>query len=120
MSNRLLSKQVKRAARVRRVRATISGTADRPRLAVFRSLKHISAQLIDDVAKHTLVSASDRELTNAKTKKKTEKAELIGKLLAEKAGKKGIVSAVFDRRSYKYHGRVKSVADGARAGGLKF
>ena len=119
MSNILKRKQVARAARIRRVRAMISGTAARPRLAVFRSLKHISAQLIDDSHKKTLVSATDLELT-AKAKKKTEKAELVGKLLAEKAEKAGITSVVFDRRSYKYHGRVQKVADGARAGGLKF
>ncbi len=112
-------KQVARAARIRRVRATISGTADRPRLAVFRSLQHINVQLIDDVAKKTLVSATDIELT-VKGNKKVEKAELVGKLLAEKAIKAGIKAVVFDRRAYKYHGRVQKVADGARAGGLKF
>lgn len=113
------TKQVHQKARIARVRARVSGTAERPRFAVFRSLKHISAQLIDDVSRKTLVSAADLELT-AKGKKKIEKAELVGKLLAEKAVKKGIASVVFDRRSYKYHGRVKSVADGARAAGLKF
>jgi len=119
MSNIFKRKQVARAARIRRVRATISGTAERPRLAVFRSLQHINVQLIDDVAKKTLVSATDLELT-VKAKKKAEKAELVGKLLAEKASKAGITSVVFDRRSYKYHGRVQKVADGARSGGLKF
>lgn len=120
MSNLLKKKQLKRAARIKRVRAKISGTADRPRLVVFRSLKHISAQLIDDAARQTLASVMDTELTNIKGKKKMAQAELVGKLLAEKAAKAGITAVVFDRRAYKYHGRIKSLADGARSGGLRF
>lgn len=120
MNNPKQSKQAKRNARIARVRATVIGTALRPRLAVFRSLKHISVQLIDDASGKTLVSASDLELTAKAKSKKSEKSELVGKLLAEKAVKKGITAVVFDRRSYKYHGRVKSVATGARAAGLKF
>jgi large subunit ribosomal protein L18 len=117
--------------RIARVRARVSGSAVRPRLAVARTLKHIYAQLIDDVSGKTLVAASDRELT-AKSGKagKGEKAkggmkpiaiaEAVGKLLAERAKAKKIEAAVFDRRDKKYHGRVKALADGARAGGLIF
>lgn len=111
-------KTVAKARRIIRVRAKISGTADRPRLAVRRSLSHIYAQLIDDVAKKTLAAASDKEIKGKFTK--TEVATEVGKLLAEKAGAKKITAAVFDRRDKRYHGRVKALADGARAGGLKF
>ena len=107
------------ARRKHRVRAKISGTKTRPRLAVFRSLKNISAQLINDVKGETLAAAAALELKNVKGTK-TELAEKVGALLAEKAIKAGIKEAVFDRSSYKYHGRVKALADGARKGGLKF
>lgn len=103
--------------RKKRVRAKISGTANRPRLSVFKSLKHIYAQLIDDEAGKTLVSVSDKEVKGGKTK--TEKAEALGKLIGEKALAKKISQAVFDKGAFKYHGRVKAVAEGARNAGLK-
>lgn len=99
---------------IRRVRAKISGTAERPRLAVFRSNRFISAQLIDDTKGATLAAASSQEIKDAKNV-----AEEVGKILAKKAIAKKIKSAVYDRRSYKYHGQVKSLAEGARSGGLK-
>jgi len=115
-----------RAARVRRhsrVRSRISGTAERPRLAVFRSLNHIYAQIIDDSAGHTLASATDLEAgvrSRRNGKKKSEIAALVGEALAEKARSKGIASVVFDRGGFKYHGRVKALAESARKGGLTF
>lgn len=111
-----------REQRHRRVRARIAGTAARPRLAVWRSLKHIAAQLIDDDARRTLCSASDKKLTAAarKGKKPVEVASAVGALLAQEAKAKNISTVVFDRGGYVYHGRVKALADGARAGGLKF
>ncbi|MBI5654419.1 50S ribosomal protein L18 [Candidatus Uhrbacteria bacterium] len=111
-------KTIAKARRIIRVRAKISGTAERPRLAVRRSLSHIYAQLIDDVSKKTLVAASDKDVKGKFTK--TEAAAEVGKILAEKAVAKKIQSVVFDRRDKRYHGRVKALADGARAGGLKF
>lgn len=99
---------------IRRVRAKISGTAERPRLAVFRSNRFISAQLIDDTKGATLAAASSQEIKDTKNV-----AEEVGKILAKKAIAKKIKSAVYDRRSYKYHGQVKSLAEGARSGGLK-
>ncbi len=103
--------------RARRVRAKIQGTAERPRLSVFRSLAHISAQLIDDVSAKTLVSVHDRELKQKGTK--TELAQALGKSLAEKATAKGVTKAVFDKGRFKFHGRVKAIADGARENGLQ-
>jgi large subunit ribosomal protein L18 len=111
--------QFRKARRVIRVRARISGTAERPRLAVERTLKHMRAQLINDANGRTLASANDTEI-KAKVKGKVAMAAEVGKLLAEKAVKAGVKSAVFDRRSYRYHGRVKALADGAREGGLIF
>lgn len=106
------------ARRHARVRSKMSGSASKPRLSVYRSLTHIYAQLVDDLTSKTLVSASDLEL---KTKaKKGERSVEVGKLLAQKATKAGISEVVFDRGAYKYHGRVKALADGAREGGLKF
>ena len=96
----------------------MAGVRSRPRLAVCRSLKHISAQIIDDSAAVTMVAAHDREVSSSL--KKIEKAAAVGKLVAERALKKGITSIVFDRRHYKYHGRVKALADAARDFGLKF
>ncbi len=109
-----------RLKRHRRVRAKISGTAERPRLSVFRSSKHMYAQLIDDVAGVTLAAASslDKEFEGLGSNK--EAAKKIGALLAKKAADKGIESVVFDRSGYIYHGRVKELAEGAREGGLKF
>ncbi len=118
-----LKRQEGRARRHKRVRAQISGTADRPRLNVFRSLVHIYAQLIDDATGTTLVSAStlDQELRAAmQGKKKAEQARLVGQAVAQRASARGLKRVVFDRGGYRYHGRVKAVADGARAGGLEF
>ncbi len=106
--------------RKRRVRAKAFGRADLPRFNVFRSLKHISVQLIDDEAGRTLVSASDKELKTPKGLKRVEIAFKVGQLVAAKATEAGIKRIVFDRAGYKYHGRVKAVAEGARQGGLKF
>ncbi len=108
----------KRLARVRRTSAKFAGDAKRPRLAIFRSNKFIYAQLIDDAKHHTLASASTRDLKKAV--KKSDAAREIGEALAKKATAAGIRSAIFDRRSYRYHGRVKALAEGARAGGLQF
>jgi large subunit ribosomal protein L18 len=105
-----------------RIRKKISGTADLPRLAVYRSNKQIYAQVVDDLNRVTLLSASSREKEVAGEAgiKKTEQAKLVGKLLASKCKEKGIEKVVFDRSGYRYHGRVKSLADAAREGGLKF
>jgi large subunit ribosomal protein L18 len=111
------------ARRHARVRKFISGTSERPRLNVFRSLSEIYAQVIDDSAGHTLVAASsiDHELRATMTGlKKSEKARLVGKALAERAKAKGIEKVVFDRGGYRYVGRVKALADAAREGGLEF
>ena len=105
-----------RARRHLRVRKRVSGTAERPRLVVFRSLKHIYAQLVDDTAAHTLAQVSDHKLSDKKSEKSTE----VGKLIAQKAKDAGVSRVVFDRAGYRYHGRVKAVADGAREGGLEF
>lgn len=102
----------------RRIRGAVSGSAERPRLAVFRSNKEIYAQLIDDNAAKTLASASSRDKSVEGTK--TEQAKLVGKLIAEKAQAANITGCVFDRSGYLYHGRVKSLADGAREAGLQF
>ncbi|MGD0342253.1 MAG: 50S ribosomal protein L18 [Bacteroidales bacterium] len=115
--------KLERRTRIRmRIRKKISGTAEIPRLAVYRSNKQIYVQVVDDLNKVTLVSASSREKEVASMTgiKKTEQAKLVGKLLASKCKEKGIDKAVFDRSGYKYHGRVKSLADAAREGGLKF
>jgi len=114
-----LSTKLAKSRRIARVRAIVSGTAERPRLAVARSLKHIRAQVIDDVAGKTIVAASDLDI-EAKGKKKSEVSMLVGKLIAERAKAKGITKVVFDRRDKRYHGRVKAVADGAREAGLNF
>jgi large subunit ribosomal protein L18 len=119
MKNKQKVNKAQRLRRVARVRARVFGTKARPRLAVERSLKHMRAQLINDEAGKTLVSAGDHEI-RAKAKGKTAMAAEVGKLLATKAVKAGIKTVVFDRRSYRYHGRVKALADGARAGGLIF
>ena len=108
-----------RERRHRRVRGKIRGTAERPRLAVFRSNKGIFAQLVDDDAARTLVAASWLELKSFKGSK-TEQAAEVGKRLAASAKKAGVETVVFDRGGYLYHGRVKALADGAREGGLVF
>ncbi|MGA1976333.1 MAG: 50S ribosomal protein L18 [Bacteroidales bacterium] len=117
-----LTKFEKRTRIRKRIRKIIGGTADIPRVAVFRSNKQIYVQVVDDIKRVTLLSASSREKEVAdKTGiKKTEQAKLVGKLLATRCKEKGIESVVFDRSGYKYHGRVKSLADAAREGGLKF
>lgn len=137
------TKQEKRISRHKRIRAKISGTAEVPRLSVFRSNKHIYAQLINDQKGHTILSANDLELKkserphhpfakakpNKKKKSKETKKPLsgkvalayqVGKLIAKKAKKQGIKKVVFDRGGYKYHGRVKALAEGAREAGLEF
>jgi large subunit ribosomal protein L18 len=111
--------KTKRGARVRRharVRKKITGSAERPRLAVYRSNRHIYAQLIDDVQARTLAAASDREVSGGT---KTEAAKAVGELLAERAKAVGIERAVFDRGGRLYHGRVAAVAEGARDKGLE-
>lgn len=110
----------KRIRRHKRVRAKIFGTKDRPRLSVYRSNKHLFLQLIDDEKGKTILSVSDKHIKLKKARKKTDFAYETGKLLAKLAKEKKIVKAIFDRGGYKYHGRVKKVADGAREGGLKF
>ena len=108
-----------RLRRHRRVRGKISGTAERPRLDVFRSSKHIYAQIIDDVAGVTLVSASSMEKGFEGFGGNIEAAGKVGKMIAEKALEKGIKTVVFDRGGFVYHGRVKALAEGAREGGLE-
>jgi large subunit ribosomal protein L18 len=105
-----------------RIAKKVQGTAERPRVAIFRSNKQIYAQAIDDLSGKTVLSASSREKEIASKTgiKKTEQAGLVGKLLAEKCKSAGIETIVFDRGGYKYHGRVKSLAEAAREGGLKF
>ena len=109
-----------RLKRHKRVRAKISGTAARPRLAVYRSNAHISAQIIDDVAGVTLVSASTHEKEFEGTSGNKAAAKWVGQKIGERATAKGITEVVFDRGGYLYHGRVSELADGARESGLKF
>lgn len=112
------SNSQKRTRRHTRIRTRVKGTSERPRLVVFRSLKKNYLQLVDDKASKTLVSQSDA--TFMKEGNKTVRAKKVGTELAKKALAKGITACVFDRGGYKYHGRVKAMADGAREGGLKF
>jgi large subunit ribosomal protein L18 len=116
-------KQAARYRRHRRVRAKVFGTAERPRLNVFRSVRHIYAQVIDDRAGHTLASASTLDVEVAKEidgKPKAEQAAAVGKLVAERAKKAGVKQVIFDRGGYQYHGRVEALAKAAREGGLEF
>ena len=115
-----LDKAKARAKRHQRVRNKINGTADCPRLNVFRSSKHIYAQVIDDVNGVTLAAASSNEKDFGISGGNKEGAHKVGKLIAERAVSKGITEVVFDRGGYIYHGRVKELAEGAREGGLKF
>jgi len=117
-----LTKQERRFRIRKRIRKNIQGTSALPRMSVFRSNKQIYVQLIDDDSGATLVSASSRNKEVAEKTKvsKSEKAKLVGKLIAEKCIAKGIKDVVFDRGGYLYHGRVKELAEGAREGGLKF
>jgi large subunit ribosomal protein L18 len=114
----------KRLARLRRharVRKRMSGTAERPRLSVFRSLKHMHTQIIDDTRGHTLVAASTLDsVVQTSGKDKSAQAAMVGELLAERATEAGIKAVVFDRGGYKYHGRVKALAEAARKAGLEF
>ena len=113
----MISKTERRNKIKARIRGRISGTPDRPRLCVFRSNKQIYAQVIDDVAGNTLVSASSKGITEGN---KCEIAAKVGEAVAKKALEAGINTVVFDRNGFLFHGRVKSLADGARKGGLKF
>lgn len=119
-TKKISNPKVARRERIRRsIRGKVSGTAERPRLAVFRSNIHIYAQLIDDTTGHTLAAAStvqDNDLAG----NGSEKASAVGKKLAERAKAAGIETCVFDRAGFPYHGRVKALADGAREGGLNF
>jgi len=120
-----MSKVETRVARERRharVRKRVEGTTDRPRLCVFRSLNHVYAQIIDDSRMHTLVSAStlDPEIKGGDAEAKTAEAGLVGSLVAKRALSQGIKQVVFDRGGYKYHGRVKALAEAARSQGLVF
>jgi len=110
-------RRIGRSRRHARVRERVGGSAERPRLAVFRSLSHIYAQVIDDRAGRTLAAASDLDV---KSGKKSERAAQVGKLVAERARDKGVGEVVFDRGGYRYHGRVKALADAARSAGLRF
>jgi len=117
-----LKKETARKKRHIRVRKKVTGTPDRPRLNVYRSVKHIYAQVIDDYSGKTLISASsiDKELKGKVAGGNSESAKTVGQLIAKRASDKGIQLVVFDRGGYQYHGRVKALADAAREGGLKF
>lgn len=116
------SKIAARQKRIKRIRKNLAGTPERPRLRVFKSARHIYAQVIDDVKGQTLVAMStqNKEMATEDLKGKIAKAHKVGMLLAEKAKAKGIDTVVFDRGGYIYHGRVKALSDGAREGGLQF
>ncbi|RJR26397.1 50S ribosomal protein L18 [candidate division WWE3 bacterium] len=117
--NKVTLRKTKREKRIVKFRSNVQGTSERPRLSVFRSNKYIYAQLIDDVSGKVLIDVSPEVKKLHEKKKKVDAAKEVGKLLAEKAKSKKILTAVFDRRGYKYHGRVKNLADGAREGGLQ-
>ncbi len=117
------TKSEQRIRRKTRIRKKVMGTVERPRLSVFRSARHIYAQIIDDAGGRTLVAASSLEKDvagAAAEKKKVDKAVMVGKLVAERAKSKGIEKVVFDRNGFLYHGRIKAVSDGAREAGLQF
>jgi len=120
MANQQIIKQAKKNRRKIRVKAKIVGSTLRPRLSVQRSLNHIYAQIINDEIGKTIVSASDYQVKDQKGKKKAEIAFMVGELLAQKAITAKIEKVVFDRSSYKYHGRVKALAEGAKKAGLIF
>ncbi len=115
-----LSRKEHRGAIHARIRRKLKGSAERPRLCVFRSLKFVYAQLVDDDSGRTLVAASSQDKECAKHGKNIESAKQVGALLAKRAQEKGIAEVVFDRGGYLYHGRVKALAEAARAAGLKF
>lgn len=115
-----ISKEAKRQKIKSRIRGKISGTAERPRLSIFRSNKETYVQLIDDTKGVTLAAASTRDKDFTRNGTKTEQGKTVGMVLAQKAAAQGITDVIFDRNGYLYHGRVKAVAEGAREGGLKF
>ncbi|MBD3289971.1 50S ribosomal protein L18 [candidate division KSB1 bacterium] len=124
MSVKVQNKRKTRMRKKKHIRKNVSGTAERPRLVIFRSLKHIYAQLVDDTAEKTLLTVSslskDLKESVAKAKNKTDAAKVVGINVAKRAKEKKIENVVFDRAGYIYHGRVKALAEGAREGGLKF
>ncbi|MFA6553214.1 MAG: 50S ribosomal protein L18 [Patescibacteria group bacterium] len=120
MHNTQQAKRNKRIVRSRRVRAKIHGTADKPRASIFRSLRHTYVQLINDDLGKTLLSVDDTAIKAAQGQKKVDHSKALGKAVAEKALASKISTIVFDRRGYRYHGRVAAVAEGMRDGGLKF
>ncbi len=113
-------KDDRRLRRHARVRAKVFGTSERPRLVVFRSLKHISAQIIDDVKQKTIVSASDVQLKAGKGSATVQRAKAVGQLIGKRAKEAKVTTVVFDRGGHAYHGQVKALADGAREEGLQF
>jgi large subunit ribosomal protein L18 len=117
-----LTKQGRKQRIKYRIRKKVNGSAEKPRLCVYRSNNHIYAQVIDDVNNKTIIAASslEKDILEKKDIKKVDQAKLVGKLIAEKAKKSGIIDVVFDRGGYLYHGRVKSLAESAREEGLKF
>ncbi len=120
---RIRSRQAARRQRHQRVRSRVAGNAERPRLSVFRSARHIRAQIVDDESGHTLAAAStlERELANAiEGVDKTARARVVGRTLAERAKSVGVTRVMFDRGGYQFHGRVRALAEGAREGGLEF
>ena len=116
--DRLAKKKQQRIRRKKHIRKNLSGSADRPRMTVFRSNRHVYVQVIDDDAGKTLVSASDMEKETSKLKNTVEDAEKIGTLIGERLNEKKIKSVVFDRNGYKYHGVVRAIAEGARKAGI--
>jgi len=116
----MLKSQERRAKRHKKIRSRISGTADKPRLCVFKSSKHIYAQMIDDDKGKTILAYNDSEIKKAKKETKAKIAFEVGKSIAKEALAKKIEKVVFDRGGNRYHGRIKALADGAREGGLKF
>ncbi len=115
-----IDKAKKRQQIKKRIRGTVTGTSNRPRLSVFRSNKEIYAQIIDDLSGSTIISASSKNEKNTSGVAKIEQAKIVGQIIAKKAIKEGIKEVVFDRSGYLYHGRIKSLAEGAREEGLKF
>ena len=118
----MLKKELARAARHKGIRKKITGTSERPRLCVRRSLNHMYAQVIDDIVQKTIcsVSTADKEFLKATKGSKTKKAEKLGEVFAEKLKGKGISKIAFDRAGYKYHGRVKALAESLRKAGIQF
>ncbi|MFC1687960.1 50S ribosomal protein L18 [Patescibacteria group bacterium] len=117
--DRIHKKRHQKAFRAKRTRTKMYAQSH-PRLSVFRSIKHMTAQIIDDAKGQTLVSVTEKELTTSEKNTKTERALKLGEQLAKKAKAKGVSKVTFDRASYRYHGRVKAFAEGARKGGLEF